>query len=952
MARTITIRFTALALANVLLLVAALVFAVGFFPFKPLLPGLAAFEDVQERETWGDQQPEAIFDRVVFMVVDALRADFVYGHHSGFAFTQELIRSGAAIPFTAHATPPTVTMPRVKAITTGSVPSFADLIFNLDESGSGSTLATQDTWLAQIKEKGGKLVFYGDDTWLRLFPSGEQDGFFERHDGTSSFFVSDFTEVDNNVTRHVPEELARGDWNAMIMHYLGLDHIGHKTGPQGPNMPAKQKEMDGIVQEIYEAMEKDESHRDTLLVLAGDHGMNAGGNHGGSGPGETEPALLFASPKLKTRGSKKEYPCPTEPKEGTDYHFYRKVEQSDIVPTFAGLMGLPISKNSLGVFMAEFYGLWTDAKKGAQLAHQNAKQIKHIVEAAYGPASFHRQVEKWEACYAATGPGCEATSSEEEELAAMWAQANMALQASLKAQNPDWHALGGLFTGFTLAAQKSLSSVASSYDMSKMICGILALAASLGLAIVSFRHVWPPSAAGVFLALTSLLYGVMMFASSYVEEEQHFWYWLTPACTLIMSVVTLKKSQGTERRVTVATAALVIIAVHRVVERWNQTGQKHAGAPDIVHGFFPRHFVLMWMLILITYGYLCYALARRSFLDLIAPEAAVVLAVAIVVPALVFKLNFTQADAPELVQGLAYKIREWTASFSLVGQAQVAFALQGLAAIMVVFMAVSLSRGTILSQPGGPAVRITLAERLHYLLTLFLTMQSRAPNIPLFLGMEAQRIALSHLFDTSSNKENQLEESKRDSNISPTALAVVTLLLSHTYFFCFGGSNSISSVDLSNAYNGVTDYNIVAVGLLLFASNWTGPIWWCSAAVLATFSKPTRSAERLIRKVFANGGRDWVAQERKMLREQAAVSQTKAVAEVPDHWLAYVSCMTAFIATSLVAVMAACTVLRTHLFIWTVFSPKYLFSLAWAVGWHVVINIGFGSLLRWLGRIA
>jgi len=77
-------------------------------------------------------------------------------------------------------------MPRVKALTTGSVPSFADLIFNLDESGGGSSLATQDTWLAQIKARGGKLVFYGDDTWLRLFPGD----FFERSDGTSSFFVS------------------------------------------------------------------------------------------------------------------------------------------------------------------------------------------------------------------------------------------------------------------------------------------------------------------------------------------------------------------------------------------------------------------------------------------------------------------------------------------------------------------------------------------------------------------------------------------------------------------------------------------------------------------------------------------------------------------------------------------------------------------------------------------
>jgi ethanolaminephosphotransferase len=44
--------------------------------------------------------------------------------------------------------------------------------------------------------------------------------------------VQDFTEVDNNVTRHIPEELLNSDWNAMILHYLGLDHIGHKAGPR------------------------------------------------------------------------------------------------------------------------------------------------------------------------------------------------------------------------------------------------------------------------------------------------------------------------------------------------------------------------------------------------------------------------------------------------------------------------------------------------------------------------------------------------------------------------------------------------------------------------------------------------------------------------------------------------------------------------------------------------
>jgi len=47
-------------------------------------------------------------------------------------------------------------------------------------------------------------------------------------DGT----IKDFTEVDNNVTRHVASELKNDDWSVMVLHYLGLDHIGHKGGPR------------------------------------------------------------------------------------------------------------------------------------------------------------------------------------------------------------------------------------------------------------------------------------------------------------------------------------------------------------------------------------------------------------------------------------------------------------------------------------------------------------------------------------------------------------------------------------------------------------------------------------------------------------------------------------------------------------------------------------------------
>lgn len=97
-----------------------------------------------------------------------------------------MISDGTALPFTAHATSPTITMPRIKAMTTGSTPSFLDLILNFAESDTSSSLASQDTWLAQMKAKAdGKMIMFGDDTWLKLFPDT-----FDRADGTSSFFVA------------------------------------------------------------------------------------------------------------------------------------------------------------------------------------------------------------------------------------------------------------------------------------------------------------------------------------------------------------------------------------------------------------------------------------------------------------------------------------------------------------------------------------------------------------------------------------------------------------------------------------------------------------------------------------------------------------------------------------------------------------------------------------------
>lgn len=122
-------------------------------------------------------------------------------------------------------------------------------------------------------------------------------------------------------------------------------------------MIPKQQEMDGIVRQIYTAMESEQHLRSSLLVLCGDHGMNDAGNHGGSAPGETSPALTFISPKLQSTFQGND--CPAEPDE--DFQYYSVVEQSDIAPTLAGLIGFPIPLNNLGVFIPYLLQIW---KKG------------------------------------------------------------------------------------------------------------------------------------------------------------------------------------------------------------------------------------------------------------------------------------------------------------------------------------------------------------------------------------------------------------------------------------------------------------------------------------------------------------------------------------------------------------------------------------------------------------
>lgn len=123
-------------------------------------------------------------------------------------------------------------------------------------------------------------------------------------------------------------------------------------------MLPKQMEMDSIVRQIYTAIETKEHLQHTLLVLCGDHGMNDAGNHGGSAPGETSPALTFISPKMRLISHGLASPSFAQ----GEYDYYKTVEQSDVAPTLAGLLGFPVPRNNLGIFITDLLGFWEDGK--------------------------------------------------------------------------------------------------------------------------------------------------------------------------------------------------------------------------------------------------------------------------------------------------------------------------------------------------------------------------------------------------------------------------------------------------------------------------------------------------------------------------------------------------------------------------------------------------------------
>uniref|UniRef100_A0A0D9YZ96 GPI ethanolamine phosphate transferase 2 C-terminal domain-containing protein n=1 Tax=Oryza glumipatula TaxID=40148 RepID=A0A0D9YZ96_9ORYZ len=523
-------------------------FLYGFFPVKPTLPGFSGAESYRMPScglAGGGEQPALppdqlrslyrelsevppVYDRLVLMVIDGLPAEFVLGRVGkppskemveSMPYTQSLLAGCKATGYHAKAAPPTVTMPRLKAMVSGAIGGFLDVAFNFNTQAF-----LDDNLLDQLHMIGYKLVMLGDETWIKLFPK-----LFWRQDGVSSFYVKDTVEVDFNVSRHLESEFAAKDWNMLILHYLGLDHVGHIGGRQSVLMPQKLKEMDDVIRRVHNAVSGLEDNLDRTLLSS------------------------YCSP-----------------------YDQNEALQVDLAPTLSLLFGTPIPKNNIGVVLPEVFNSLTDQQKLRTL-ELNSLQFLRLLQAQLPAFCFEDCIN------AKYGLGIDKIpQSVEKKLC---------------------HLLSKAFDSHHPSHLHQTSNVKSI----EAGCNRTAVNAYYEFLRYANYH-WHLDE--VFIIMGIFLYVSSLGSSSFVEEEQYTWHYLTSTLYLIFLIKTTQ-SMLRESNSTVARAEgkifhgndcsyftscklipsmrdgyklctiIIILVSGRILRAWHQGGVNWVHFPDI-----------------------------------------------------------------------------------------------------------------------------------------------------------------------------------------------------------------------------------------------------------------------------------------------------------------------------------------------------------------------------------
>lgn len=391
-----------------------------------------------------------------------------------------------------------------------------------------------DNLLKQFKLNKKEIIFYGDDTWLKMF---SEKKFFLRSEGVTSFIASDYYEVDSNVTRHHNFELKATDWDVFIMHYLGLDHIGHIEGPFNQNMRIKLTEMDEIILNIYDKISQTDRERNisSLIAILSDHGMADQGGHGGSTQSEIKTPLLLINDKFFSQNPQLEGKF--------------ELNQIDFTSTISCLFGLPIPESNEGVSFINklmsnndrlvfscLYNNFLQLNKKYKLTkdHDFSKKILDIKKMYKENADISVLKEKLET-----------------------------LLRSANINNESNDHLNSPLMLFLILVMFIITFIIMSYVnriFEEMLSNDLAK----------------------FQLISFIIYILSLFSSSFIEEEHQFWYMSEQIQYILLLLQNLKISIKNRYEILLIISKITLVLLcSRISRMVNQTGNKWINEKDI-----------------------------------------------------------------------------------------------------------------------------------------------------------------------------------------------------------------------------------------------------------------------------------------------------------------------------------------------------------------------------------
>uniref|UniRef100_A0A6B2E8V2 Putative glycosylphosphatidylinositol anchor synthesis protein n=1 Tax=Phlebotomus kandelakii TaxID=1109342 RepID=A0A6B2E8V2_9DIPT len=903
-----------------LLLLSAFLFGLGVFlhGFFPLSFSSTEKADFQDFPKYIDEvqldrsQYKGRFSRTTIMLIDALRLDFVQRQDS-MPHLRKLLDNGEACLLRLHVQPPTVTMPRIKALTSGTIPSFIDVILNL-----GSSEVQTDNFLQQTVSSGGKLIFYGDSTWTRMFPRI----FSRKGENLDPLFVNDFYEGDKNITKHLASELKHPDWRMMVLHYLGLDHIGHAEGPFSSKVPGKLKEMDEVMRKIVFEMTRwnANSFLPSLFIVTGDHGMRDTGGHGGSSAAEVTVPLLVVG----TNCSSSE----------TLYN------QIDFAATLSVLLGLPIPASSIGNLIPEMLMDLTEEEQLLALEYNGGRLLQKIrleLEEEFERKEFflqHQEAQEMHRKYVKMKQIGDVINLSLFKRARLFYLSSAQTMSDLLARSfvkyDLWSISVGLFLSFStsiasltllMTSKDSLTINWSSYNILVVLLGTLCLkhlpkkflnlesslcSGFLGNIVILLtiviaringeiistslrerRTPWMPKMHKIhaFAIFCTICHALSYASSSFIEEEHQLWYYFGVTLFLLLFIADLKRFRGMSANILITQESptdlsqlqelhgvvmryLGLFLIHIFIRRLNQTGDKWLSVPDIGDWFIREEnktplswffiFTLILMLVVcgqftgVLTGVLTFtAVLLIYYFRSISGQVTLfsVMKSDSSVSLMLFWVNLLEIGAINYVP-MAY--RRWILRKSLPQDGHL-----WIGATITVFSLISC----LLHKPHNAILNVAC----------ILTCQVVSKSIESILSGTPKTfmIILSHLW------------------------------IGKMFFFYQGNSNSLASIDLNAGYVGLKSFNMTIVGLFLTLNTFSGPL--LALLVMLHHLQGDQSDRK---------------------RSQTFL-QTSVI----------------FLILPLSVYMAIATGFRNHLFVWTVFSPKLLYE-AFNFGlFHVIFTL-------------